>query len=590
MSQTQPQINVDLFGWDTSFGISFDDVNASIVAQKSTPPNFSQGTQSSSAAISGTWSDWSFTLNGDGKNINLKCPIQSGTYTSLTGQQIDLGSQGANWIEIELRLEAFDSSGEWYDNTSTKDSGQMKEHKVKSSGGTPESPIVSIYAISLTASQPPLNQLPDPELQQDVCQGLFSTYFKNNLGEFNNIFSKFLLNAQADKGNFQWLKPTTTDYAVETTDQMSTSIFSVLCMTENRTAPTSGNATDPRLLSAAGSSAVFAIAQKRFLENWLMPGIALANAGTSLDNYFMYSDTLITNNKDLTFKNRVQNSSNNPVDLKVPQGNFKMGIFDTQVVVRFDGASFEYGDGITCELNYVDYYNLSLLPGDGHNALHVTPVNKLPDLQMAMQVAEWRQKRDLWIEIGVSVGVSVLGAILAPTLGPLLGKAFGAIADTAVAKAIAEGLNAAVVSITEVIEQAAATEVGQVITAAIDTATATLSELVEQIGALNAGEKTIGELASEIAAYVSGKATSVGQFFMSNRYLIIGGMIGGATGVILGDIPTIIITNEKAEIPNMASLNEFADNAVGTIQWPSGVFQLSSAQLAGVLLLGGTLQ
>ncbi|MEZ4615773.1 MAG: hypothetical protein R2867_09745 [Caldilineaceae bacterium] len=77
---------------------------------------------------------------------------------------------------------------------------------------------------------------------------------------------------------------------------------------------------------------------------------------------------------------------------------------------------------------------------------------------------------------------------------------------------------------------------------------------------------------------------------MANRYLIIGGIIGGATGALLGDISTIITANEKAEIPNMASLNKFSDNAVGAIKWPSGVFQLSSAQLVGVLLLGGALE
>ncbi|MEZ4676585.1 MAG: hypothetical protein R2932_20365 [Caldilineaceae bacterium] len=140
------------------------------------------------------------------------------------------------------------------------------------------------------------------------------------------------------------------------------------------------------------------------------------------------------------------------------------------------------------------------------------------------------------------------------------------------------------VSITEVIEQVAATEVGQVISAAIDTATTILSDLFEQIGATSVGFRTVGELAGEIAAYVSTKATSVGQWFMANRYLIIGGIIGGATGALLGDISTIITANEKAEIPNMASLNKFSDNAVGAIKWPS-VFQLSSAQLVGVLLL-----
>ncbi|MEZ4676584.1 MAG: TULIP family P47-like protein [Caldilineaceae bacterium] len=411
-------INIDLFGWDTAFGISFDQVNKSIAQQKSTPRDFSQGDAGAAGSIAGTWSNWSFTLNGDGKNINIKCPIESGDYYAMLpdneGKKVDLGSNGANWFEVQIRLEAFDSSQKWYDNTAVKDSGQVKEYKVKSAGGTPESPIASIYATSFADSQAPFNTLKDAEAELAICKAKFTDYFEANLDKFNNIFSCFTLNAKADNGNFQWLKPTITDYAVETTKQMDTSIFSVLCMTENRPAPSSGEATDPRLLQAANSPSIFAMAQKRFLEKWLMPGVVLANTGTSQDDYFMYSDTLIVNNKDLVFKNRVENHAKNPVDLKVPTGNFKIGVFDTQMFVRFEGASFEYADGITCELNYVDYYKLSLLPGDGHNALHVTPVDKLPDIQMSMQVADWRQKRDSWVEIGVSVGVSVSGAALGP--------------------------------------------------------------------------------------------------------------------------------------------------------------------------------
>jgi hypothetical protein len=534
-----------LFGWDTSFGISFAQVNASIISQKSTPTKFSSGTAGSPGSIQGEWSDWSFTLNGDGKNINIKCPIKNGSYEAVmsAGTSVDLGSTG--YFEIQLRLDSFDSNVPWYDDTSVKDSGTIKSYKIKASGGTQTEPVVSIYATSFTDSTAPFKSLANPEAELAVCEAKFLDYFKANLDKFNNIFSYFTLNAKADKGSFQWLKPTTTDYAVETTSDLNTSIFSVLCMTENRPSPTSGSATDPRLLQAANSSSVFAIAQKNFLAKWLMPGVSLANAGTSDADYFMYSDTLISNNKDLVFENRVQNHAKSPTNLNVPKGNFKMGIFDTQMVVKFEGASFEYDNGITCELNYVDYYTLSLLPGNGHNALHVAPVNKLPDIQMVMEVAAWRQKEDLWTEIGVSLGVSILGAVLGPALGPLVGKAFGAIAETAVAKAIAAGVDSALVSITEIIEQVAATEIGGILAAALNTAGATLTDLFDQIGATSVGSKTIGDLAAEISAYASSSATSIGQFFMANRYLIMGGMIGGSLGEMLGSIPKIITANEK---------------------------------------------
>lgn len=582
------KINVDLFGWDTSFGTSFTNANKSITSQKSTPKAFAHGDDKAVGSISGTWDSWSLTLNGDGQNVNLKCPINAGTYYCELPQNKDktvlLGSQ---WLEVQIRLDAFDSDSPYFDKTSEKDSGQIQNLKAKTDGGSSIHPIVSIYAQSFDENSPIFKDLELAEAEVAICQSAFKDYFKDNLDKFNNIFSTFIINAKADKGHFQWLKPTKVNYAIATTESADTSMLSVLCMTENRPSPTSGNATDPRLLAAANADSVFAITQKRFLEKWLMPGIVLGNAGTSLNDYFMFSDTLISNNKDLTFKNRVTNKDNNATDLIVPKGNFKMGIFDTQVEMKFEGMHFEWASGITCEVNYVDYFNLSLLPGNGHNALHITPINKLPDMQVIMQVADWRQKRDMWIEIGVSIGVAVVGAVLGPAIGPVLGKAFGAVADSAVAKAISAGLDSAFVSITEAIERVAATEVGQMISAALEASGTLISDIIERIGGLSVGESTISEVADKIATYIAGKATSIGNFMMTNRYLIIGGMIGGVTGTLLGNIPKIITANDKASIPDMASLNEFAENAVGTIKWPSGVFQLSSAQLDGALLLGG---
>ncbi|HAA14939.1 MAG TPA: hypothetical protein DCE41_25910 [Cytophagales bacterium] len=582
-------INVDLFGWDTSFGISFQQANQSIVDQKKTPTSFDSANPGP-GTIKGNWSDWSLTLNGDGKNINLRCPIREGVYTPVmpadSGKLVKLDG---NYIEVQVRLAAFDSSAAWYDSTSQKGSGSIKQLQVKASGGTSEKPVASIYSTSISKGSPAFSGLSNPMAEAAVCKAAFETYFTDHLKDFENIFSYFTLNAKADKGHFQWLKATTSEYAVETTGDMDTSIFSVLAMTENRPAPGS-QATDPRLLKAASSSAIFAIAKKRFLDKWLLPGVALSNAGTSVDDYFMFSDTLISNNKTLYFKNQVQNKDKRPTTLKVPEGKFNIGTFDNQMEVKFEGASFEWTDGITCVLNYSDYYTLSLLPGDGHNALHVTPVDKLPTIEMSMKVADWRQQRDLWVEIGVSIGVSVLGALLAPALGPLVGKAFGAIADSAIAKAISAGVDSAVVSITEVIEKVAATSIGKVLAAAFETATDFVGGVVDQIGSISAGSKTIGELLGALGDYVAGKATSIGQFLMSKRYLIIGGMIGGGIGVVLGDIPKIMTANDKMDVPNMASLNEFTNNAVGAIKWPSGVFKLSSAQLEGVLLLGGQLE
>ncbi|MEW7980457.1 MAG: hypothetical protein AB2813_11860 [Candidatus Sedimenticola endophacoides] len=59
------EINIDLFGWDTTYAINYTHANKSIADLKATPPSFDYESKNSKGetvgSISGKWSDWQMT-------------------------------------------------------------------------------------------------------------------------------------------------------------------------------------------------------------------------------------------------------------------------------------------------------------------------------------------------------------------------------------------------------------------------------------------------------------------------------------------------------------------------------------------------
>ena len=112
--------SIDLFGWDTTFAITYSQLNKVIEKQKTTPTSFSKERVNSKGAtvgkIEGNWSDWSITTNGDGKNVTMKCPITNGNYYDAYNDENN--PLDNTWIIIELKL-FFDKQDKFAFNDAT---------------------------------------------------------------------------------------------------------------------------------------------------------------------------------------------------------------------------------------------------------------------------------------------------------------------------------------------------------------------------------------------------------------------------------------------------------------------------------------
>ena len=278
----------ETFGWDTVFAIRVDDANTAIRNAKSSPTSFSApGTDSLSGiqfTASGSFGDWQICLGGSGGLIHMQTPIPS--LTVATAANRFSFQNGAAVIEVQL--EFIPQANQ----PAEPKQGTLHDLKVKSTGGTPDQPVVSVISLSF----------PDPnfsDLQADV-QSALGEWFNAHLGDFQHVFSTVNLNRVADTGQFQWLMPTYTSYAYIDGPTQDDSRLGVLCMTTNASPDGLALELSPNAIPS-GQRAGFLISQQRFLMELLLPSMPLVFKGSTVADY-----SLSTNQRSLTLNNPVQ--------------------------------------------------------------------------------------------------------------------------------------------------------------------------------------------------------------------------------------------------------------------------------------------
>ncbi|HEY3365327.1 MAG TPA: TULIP family P47-like protein [Symbiobacteriaceae bacterium] len=579
--------NIDLFGWDTSYAISYTKANEAIKALKSTPPDFSHLDQRGGqtvAGVTGKWSDWQFTTNGDGQNLTMICPITSGTYTTTTepGLSFDLANA---WVEVEIKLNYLEQKTATYqDPTAKPGTGTQQNLKARTQSKDPTDPVATIMASSFN-----FTQAGDPDIAKAICESLFKAYFAQNLDAFNHVFSIMVINDKADVGDFQWLKPTDLSYAVSSTNSMDTSVFGVLAMTEGRPIKLATHSIDPRLLTVANGHSAFAITPTLFVQKWIMPGLLSMRLGSSANDFVLTSDGLFYENKDSIQWGTFTDNDNNPVPAYVDTGKFRVGLVGNLIRVEFTDLYWEIKSGITAHVNYTEYYSLSLATGTDKkgkpyvNVLTAKQDGK-PSLIVSTSMANWKK----WENLGFEIGMAILGAVV----GGLIGGAADA-AATGATEAAEAGEQAAVDSGSEMVSM----DLSDTLLDVMDESSESLSQASED-GLSDASDdiseasemEEAGESSETIASKFINKVQSFGKNLWAAKWKLLGGMIGGAVGAAIGEIPNILDAISEENFSDVPSLDQFAATCVGAVQWPNASgFTLTSAALSGALILGGDL-
>jgi hypothetical protein len=554
---------IDLLGWDTVFGISYENVNKAIVKSNSTPASFNF--QKADTTVSGEWLPWQVTMGGDGQNIQMLCSIKSG----------DVASQGKNYalteasLVIQLRLDKLpDPSYPAPDKTGK--GGEVYILKVTSSG-TVDNPAVSVISSDFPT-------IPKGLLKKALPQ-MFQEYLNDTISEFNHVFAAVNLNVIADKGDYQWIKPTSTAYACAPShdESLEKSIFAVLCTTDDKPSGLLQNGVDARLLEnlTKGANSAFAINSTKVLQHIFMPGVVYNIQGSSADDFYITNDDhWIVNKNELVWGN-FKLDNDNTIQPKIAAGNFQMGIEGNQAVIKIVNATCPWtgwhGPGeIDLHLNLTQYFELELKKSDKGWVLIPKPDHTKQDGTVVSNGST-----SIVCNVTVSSGVQVFEictGIAASIVGSVLGAVIGAAFDAAglvATKSATEG----VVTLTEAeITRAIAITSEDEIIAAERVAIRSAAVAVE-----NAEEKTF--------------AQSFKSAISANKWKVFAGILGSVMGAQIGLISKYMQMAAKGDLSKIPTFDNFAANCVGATTFPGNTgWDLKNAGLNGPLIIEGDLK
>ncbi|RYF77877.1 MAG: hypothetical protein EOO39_02895 [Cytophagaceae bacterium] len=541
-------------GWDTVSALTYQALNAAIVAEKSSPASFSQAGSSGLIGpytVSASFGDWQVVEGGDGQNVWMNLPLTNGSAVFSQLSQTYAFS-GSATVEVKMT----------YLPQPVTDNSILQNLKVLTSSSDPTVPVVSMEVIALTPTALDATVV-------EIIEGALLEWLTANLQDFNQVFAVADLDVvlAADEAGLQWLKPTYVSYAVTDKGTLDTSVFGVLAMTRDLTQctmPTSHQVSADAI--PAGCNGGFLVSQERFLNEMILPGTYLMFNGSGPDDFSVTNDNSeVTNTVPLTFD--LTDDDGNVYTANVSAQNFKITLLGKELTVNFYDLNYESGLGV---YTHVDYQGVYVMVMSSTHQLQMNLVGA-PSLRTTVTLTKGRQ----WADIGISVAASIAGAVVGAVLGGIVSAGVTAVTETAVdttTTTLSDGFTEATTS--------GATKVSATIV--IDGFDDTMVNSAEQIG-IDATD-SVPEVSDALAE--NGKPAEGKGFFRRNGVKILGSAVGGAIGAGVGSIP-LILTQIGSEPDSYQTLDEFAETAISSVQWPNtSGYVMESAELNGSLQIG----
>ncbi|WP_251862443.1 TULIP family P47-like protein [Clostridium sp. Marseille-Q2269] len=277
--------HTDTLNWDTVFAIPISKVNEAIVHQHTSPKSFNYISKSNDK-INGNFGDWQIVKGGDGSLIYFSIPV-----SNVVGESPLVG--GFAWERFSLTVEV---KLKFLEEQMGEDS---KMHLKIRSQGSNNDPVASTKGITIEKNTvtgeniEPTGDCVDmlgTEGTESIISEFISYWLNDNIIEFDHIFATVNLNNYIDKdAEWAWCKPTDVDYAYVDRDTEE-SLLGILCMTGGRKVTESNlQQIDPYVIPEK-SIAGFIIAEKRILQDLVLPTLPMKWKKSSVEDYEIVND------------------------------------------------------------------------------------------------------------------------------------------------------------------------------------------------------------------------------------------------------------------------------------------------------------
>lgn len=632
-------IRIDTFGWDTQYIQTFAKMNEAIkrnrvglvaISQESKYPSGRVLSQISDAQ----WGDWELTsdLGGGNHLVNLKCQIPRGIYYHFDDTDAGAANPSVRW-DISGAACWFQVRMEWV----AENAVTITDNN--STGGRQQKLMIATNAIMVNGvSQPAITLLKSnvtdltsyqalQGLDQITAPGLFENMMRDwingNVDQFEHVFCQMLVNEVADQGQWQWLKPSTVDYAVavDPGGSLDKSIISANCMVGHHSPIRNFNQVDQRIVGLmTKSDSVLALSPRMVTENFLLQGCLALQLGSREEDWVFDADGNGISNKD-DMKIAQLPAASGFAQAAISKGDMRLSLHDENILLEMNGISWDYDDGHKVSATYKCYYNLVLKSGtdaNGNPYKNVMTVEADDNESLAITVNETKTaiQKGIIADIGWGLMGGLIGAGVGAAVEKVVSSVFARFIGRAGADAAGEFSTNATRAGVEMSELVGGT--GRVFVdaegdalegAALQAAKSAYAKAVTD-SMVQAQEETVGKLVqladvpenltadtAKNAARIAGltirnTGTNLINYVWAQKYKLIGGLagtfVGGYSAAAVQNAQTQL-DDKLAEIP---SLSVMMGNIVGGVKWPdqrSGTegFEIQEVRLEDAMLIGG---
>ncbi|WP_082506022.1 TULIP family P47-like protein [Deinococcus sp. Leaf326] len=397
--------------WDTVFSASFTQMNQYILAESelhpenyptawsaTVPPSgFSEGYSGS-----GTFQPWQLdAANPDsGEMLMMNWQIPTCTVTLADGTTYNVTNAVA---QVEVSLVAVSTEG------STSTPGPVTKAYMLNTQGTATLPVATVLTVTYETPTPPVDGL------DGAIKNLLATWAQSNIGEFKHVFATITLDQQASPSSFQWLVPTTSAYAYNTSGNPDTSYFAVLGMVDNHSSASTALVLDAGSVPV-GQQACYNLAQDTMMQEMILPNLAGQFPAAT-------ADTFVYENHQIVL---AANTTLNIGTVKVGLINydqilesFNISVNGSQLVV-YSYVHTPISPGIDAYVENTAYYNLTLgTSSTGTQSITYTVAQ--PPLQRSWsETATWVIITEAIADLILAVIGAVIGAVVSSTLSTTL--------------------------------------------------------------------------------------------------------------------------------------------------------------------------
>lgn len=539
--------SVSTFGWNTSYVASYPIVNNAIVVQKSSPQSFTFYDQASEITIKGEWKPWQLCVGGSGQNVQMECIMQSG---NATGGGIDDDLAGSS-VVIQVNLKTVAAADPVNDPTAKVGTGAGKSLVINAEphGVDPAVAVISAKYPSTVSG-----------LLREAMNTILTNYFNANISKFNHVFAVMNINSEADKDDFQWIKPTAFQYAVASPEDASleNSAFGLIAMVdENEIRPSQQIAVDSRALDdlSEGSNSAFVISQSMVAQHLLLNGAISTIQGSKASDFELSTDGLSITNKDNILWGNFE-SEQGTISPKIGTGNFVLRADDTYILVEIVDATYEPSPGITVHMNLTQKFTYNTVQREDGKYVFLPDTKSLGNPSISSTVS---------LSKGLQITEIVTGCVAA-----VAGLACG------ISSLASECAGVADVAVNEAEN-----------TVEIEMSDLGLQELFEENPEEVAQMENNGAEDADNGANNPGNAGQVqqGGVLTSTKFRLITGITGAIAGVTGASIAVAkaVINLQYDDVP---AFNDFATNCLGASAWPvTKDYVLKSASFRSSLVL-----